>query len=130
MKESSIYCRALGKEWVARVQKTQTPQWLSGKRVLFFKINFYWRLYRCLGKGGFKGIVRGDVISLCIVLRLVDIKVKFQASSTFGSQQVQGLCACGHCFLSGGGLHPLKTTWECVRPLYLLGNCEISDSAM
>ena len=62
---------------------------------------------------GFKGSVRegasGCVISSCTVLRLVGIKVKFQASPTFWFQPVQGLCSCGQQFSSGGGLLPVKT---------------------
>ena len=60
------------------------------------------------------------------VLGLAGIKVKFQASTAFWFQPVQGLCPCGQRFSSGqwvffssgvrGGLLPVKTetTYECV----------------
>ena len=82
---------------------------------------------------GFKCSVReggsGCVISSCTILRLVGIKVKFQTSSTW-FQPVQGLCACGQQFSSGGSLLHIKTTQECVSGLYLYlsGNCVFSDS--
>ena len=51
------------------------------------------------------------MISSWTVLGLVGIKVKFQASSTFWFQPVQGLCSCGQQFSSRrgwGGLLPVK----------------------
>ena len=43
-------------------------------------------------------------------IRLVGIKVKFQASSTLWFQLVQGLCACGHQFSAYGDLLSVKIT--------------------
>ena len=43
-------------------------------------------------------------------IRLVGIKVKFQASSTLWFQLVQGLCACGHQFSPDGDLLSVKIT--------------------
>ena len=50
-----------------------------------------------------QGVIRSRT-----VLRLAGIKGTFQASSTFWFQPVQGLCACGQHFPSGGGLLPVK----------------------
>lgn len=83
---------------------------------------------------GFKGSMREGaaecVISLCTVLGLVGMKVKFRASSTFCFQPVQDLCSCGQQFLSGGGLLPVETTQKCVSGLhpYLSGNWEFGVS--
>ena len=64
-----------------------------------------------LGRG-FKGSVReettGCLSSLCSVLGLVGMEVKFGASSTFRFHAVWGLCACSQQF-SSGGLLPAKT---------------------
>ena len=43
-------------------------------------------------------------------IRLVGIKVKFQASSTLWFQLVQGLCACGQQFSADGDLLSVKLT--------------------
>ena len=64
-------------------------------------------------KSGVKGIVRQGatvcLISLCSVLGLVDIKVKFQVSSAFRFQMFWCLHACSQQISSGGGLPPIKT---------------------
>ena len=46
-------------------------------------------------KAGTREGTAGCLISLCSVLRLVGIKVKFQASSTFSFQPVWALYSCG-----------------------------------
>ena len=69
-----------------------------------------------LGDKSFKGSGRegaaGGMFSTCSVLGLVDIKVKFWASPIFWFQLVWGLRACGHKFLPGGDLIPIKTTYQ------------------
>ena len=66
---------------------------------------------------GREGAARG-MFSTRSVLELVDIKVKFWASPIFWFQLVWGLCACGHKFLPGGDLIPIKTTYQWLE-LYL-----------
>ena len=65
------------------------------------------------------------MIRLWTVLGLVGIKVKFQASSGFWFQLVEGLCSCGQQFSSGEGSASCKNDLGmCVRPLsiFLSGN--------
>ena len=72
------------------------------------------------------------VISSWTIQGLVGIKVKFQASSTSWFHPVWGLCSCGKKFSSGGGLLPVKATYECVSGIYLYlpGNWEFGNSVM
>ena len=70
-----------------------------------------------------EGIVREGatvcLISLCSILGLVGIKVKFQVSSTFRFQMFWCLHACSQQISSEGGLPPIKTTQECVSGFYI-----------
>lgn len=71
-----------------------------------------------LQRSGFYSVMEGAprcMISRWTVLRLLGIKVQFQASSTFCVQPVSGLCSCGQQF-SSGGLLPIETRM-CGRPL-------------
>ena len=86
-------------EQAAHAQKARTLWWLSEKR--FYSV--------------MEGAPR-CMISRWTVLRLLGIKVQFQASSTFCVQPVSGLCSCGQQFSSGGGLLPIETRL-CGRPL-------------
>ena len=58
-----------------------------------------------------------DVISSWAVLGLVDIKMKFQAASTFWLQLVQGLCSCGRSFHLRRGSAVKNKIGMCIKPL-------------
>ena len=108
VKKSSFYCFA----------RQRRPQWAHALKAKWPTL---------------EGVVRSfivfreqDVVISWPVLGLAGIKVKFQASTAFWFQPVQGLCPCGQRFSSGqwvffssgvrGGLLPVKTetTYECV----------------
>ena len=73
-----------------------------------------------------------DVISSWAVLGLVDIKMKFQAASTFWLQLVQGLCSCGQKFSSEAGICCKKQDRNVYQAFICIfsGNWKFGDSVI